>query len=263
MNIIRRNAVTVKGNLNGRTLLFAHGYGCNQEMWRFLTPYFEDQYKIVLFDHIGCGNSDSRMYNRFRYQSLSGYANDVIELCEYLEIKDAVLVCHSVSCMIGILATILKPAIFQKIILIGPSPYFINDGEYKGGFEASAIEGLILAMESNYTGWSDSITPVIMQNPQRPELTVELNTSFCSMDRSIAKDFGRLTFTADHRMDLIKVSIPTLVIQCSEDPITPDFVGWYVHQNIKGSNFIRLKATGHCPHLSEPAETANAIKLFL
>lgn len=263
MNIDRRNALTVKGKLDGPVLMMAHGYGCSQDMWRLLVPYFEQKYRIVLFDHIGSGNSDAKMYNKIRYDSLHGYALDMLEICTHLDLKDISLVCHSVSCMIGILAANMRPDLFSRLVLIAPSPCFINEGEYQGGFDVAAIDGLIEAMETNYTSWSGAITPVIMGNMERPELAGELNNSFCSMDREVARDFGRITFRSDHRKDLPLLKVKSLILQCSDDLIAPPYVGKYVHEHLEGSVLHNLKATGHCPHLSAPAETAAAITEYL
>lgn len=244
-------------------MLFAHGYGCDQNMWRFVYPSFEDGYKIVLFDHTGAGNSDESLYSYEKYSSLDGYAEDILEICEELELENVILVAHSVSSMIAVLAAAKEPGRFSKLILIGPSARYINDGDYNGGFSKEDIEELIEALESNYLGWAANMAPVIMGNGEKPELGEELTNSFCRTNPEIAKHFARVTFLSDNREDLVSVKVPTLIMQCSEDVIAPREVGEYVHQNIKGSSLRILNATGHCPNLSAPEETIAVIKDFL
>jgi sigma-B regulation protein RsbQ len=244
-------------------MIFAHGYGCDQNMWRFIAPAFRDEYQVVLFDHVGAGKSDVSAYSPTRYGSLKGYAADVLEICRELDLKDAVFVGHSVSAMIGVLAAIEEPARFSKLVLIGPSPCYINDGDYIGGFSRADIEGLLESLDSNYLGWSSSMAPVIMGNPDRPELGEELANSFCRTDPEIAKHFARVTFLSDNRTDLPKLKTPSLILQCSQDVIAPEAVGRYLHRNLAGSELRILKATGHCPHLSAPEETLAGMKAFL
>lgn len=262
MNALKRNNVKVLGK-GEKPMLFAHGYGCDQNMWRFITPAFYDDYKIVLFDHIGFGNSDVLSYSKERYTSLQGYAADVLEICQELELQDVIYVGHSVSAMIGVLAAIQEPERFSKLILICPSPSFINDGDYVGGFTREAIDGLLQSLESDYLGWANTIAPVIMGNEDRPELAQELAGSFCKSNREIATDFAHLTFLSDNRQDLPQVKSDTLILQCSEDAIAPVTVGEYVNKHIAGSKMVLLDATGHCPNLSAPATTIAAIKSFL
>lgn len=244
-------------------MVFAHGYGCDQNMWRFVYPYFEEEYKIVLFDYIGAGNSDISAYSKEKYNSLESYASDVLAICEHLKLKDVIFVGHSVSAMIGLLASIKKPSIFSKMILIGPSPCYINKENYVGGFDKESIDELLEALDSNYLGWSQNMAPVIMGNEDRPQLGKELSNSFCNTDPEIAKNFARVTFLSDNREDLKKVSHPCLVLQCSQDVIAPTEVGQYVADTVENSTLKILKATGHCPNLSAPEETAEAIKDFL
>ncbi|MFL5349345.1 MAG: alpha/beta fold hydrolase [Hyalangium sp.] len=244
-------------------MIFAHGYGCDQNMWRFITPAFEKDYRIVLFDHVGAGQSDISAYNRNKYSSLSGYANDVLEICRELSLTNAILVGHSVSAMIAVLAAIAEPERFEKLVLIGPSPCYVNEGDYVGGFNRGDIDGLLDSLESNYLGWSSTMAPVIMGNPERPELGQELTNSFCRTDPEIAKHFARVTFLSDNRADLPKLKTPSLLLQCSQDLIAPDIVGEYLHQHLAGSTLRKLEATGHCPHLSAPEETIAAMKAFL
>jgi len=245
-------------------MLFAHGYGCDQAMWRFITPAFQDTHRLVLFDHVGAGQSDLAAYSRTRYSTLRGYAEDVLEICRELDLKDTLFVGHSVSSMIGVLAAIAEPSRFAKLILIGPSPCYINnDGDYVGGFNRADIDGLLESLESNYLGWSSSMAPAIMGNPDRPELGTELTNSFCRTNPEIAKHFARVTFLSDNRADLPKVKTRSLILQCSDDLIAPEAVGRYLHQQLPDSELRVLKATGHCPHLSAPEETIEAIRAFL
>ncbi|RNI27935.1 alpha/beta hydrolase [Rufibacter immobilis] len=262
MEALKRNNVTVKGN-GSKTLLFAHGYGCDQNMWRFITPAFEDEYKIVLFDHVGFGAADTSSYSLERYATLQSYAVDILEICEELNLKDVVLVGHSVSAMIGVMAAILEPDTFSKLILIGPSPRYINDEDYTGGFTQEGIEGLLASLDSDYLNWSTTMAPVIMGNPDQPQLGQELAQSFCRSNEMVAKDFARITFLSDNRDDLRNLKTPTLIMQCSEDVIAPLSVGEYMHQNIPNSKLVVLKATGHCPNLSAPQETIAVMKEFL
>jgi sigma-B regulation protein RsbQ len=246
-----------------QAIIFAHGYGCDQNMWRFVSPAFLDSHKVILFDHVGAGRSDLSAYSRVRYGTLKGYANDVLELCCELGVTRSIFVGHSVSAMIGVLAAIDEPERFDKLVLVGPSPCYINDGDYVGGFSRGDIDGLLDSLDSNYLGWSSTMAPVIMGNPDRPELGQELANSFCRTDPQIARHFARVTFLSDNRADLPKVKTPSLVLQCSQDVIAPEAVGRYVHRNLSGSHFVLLKATGHCPNLSAPEETLAAMRLFL
>ena len=262
MNALQRNNVKVSGN-GQQPMLLAHGYGCDQNMWRFITPAFQNDYKIILFDHVGFGQSDDSEYSKERYNSLQAYADDILEICKELDLKDIVFVGHSVSAMIGVLAAIKQPELFSKLILIGPSPRYINEDNYTGGFSAETIDGLLSSLESDYLGWAHNIAPVIMGNPDRPELGEELAGSFCNSNLAVAQDFARLTFTSDNRADLAKVKTDTLILQCSEDVIAPEAVGEYVHQQVAGSKFVKMEAVGHCPNLSAPEETIAAMKDFL
>jgi sigma-B regulation protein RsbQ len=244
-------------------MLFAHGYGCDQNMWRFITPAFEDEYRIILFDHVGHGQSDATAFDPARYGSLQGYADDVLAICHELDLNGLIFVGHSVSAMIGVLAAIKEPERFERLVLIGPSARYINDDAYVGGFKREDIEGLLDFLDANQLGWSSTMAPVIMGNPDRPELGEELTNSFCRTNPDIAKHFARVTFLSDNRADLPKVKTKALILQCSQDVIAPDAVGRYVHRNIPGSEFVQLKATGHCPNLSAPEETIAAMRAFL
>jgi sigma-B regulation protein RsbQ len=259
MSVLQRNNVKVFGS-GTVPMVFAHGYGCDQNMWRFITPAFEKTHKIVLLDHVGFGNSDLSAFSPEKYDSLQSFARDLLEICDELGLKDVVLVGHSVSSMIGMLAGIERPDLFSRMVFIGPSPCYINDGEYVGGFSKEDVTGLLAVLDSNYLGWSQTMAPVIMGNPERPELAGELSSSFCRTDPRIAKNFAALTFLSDNRADLIKLETPTVVLQCSEDSIAPLSVGEYVHQHLPVSVFHLLKATGHCPHLSSPEETISAMR---
>jgi len=254
--------VNIRGN-GTRPMLFAHGYGCDQNMFRFIYPYFEKDYKIILFDYIGSGKSDLSEYSNEKYNSLDNYADDIITICNHLKLKDIIFVGHSVSAMIGVLAFNKSPQLFSKMIMIGPSPRYINDIDYNGGFEESSIMELLETLDSNYLGWSKSMAPVIMGNSDKPHLGEELSNSFCSTDPEIAKNFARVTFLSDNRQDIKKVTVPCLILQCKNDVIAPVEVGEYTSKSIKNSTLKILNATGHCPNLSAPEETAEAIEQFL
>jgi sigma-B regulation protein RsbQ len=244
-------------------MVFAHGFGCDQHMWRFVAPAFEDGFRTVLFDYVGAGASDLGAYDPDRYATLDGYARDVVEICEALDLRDAVFVGHSVSSMIGVLASLAAPARIGALVLIGPSPRYVDDDGYVGGFSAADIDELLASLDSNYLGWSSAMAPVIIANPDRPELGAELTASFCRTDPDIQKRFARATFLSDNRADLARVRVPTLVLQCSEDVIAPDTVGAFVAERIPGSRLVQLEATGHCPNLSAPDETIAAIRSFV
>jgi len=263
MDVVRRNNVKVTGRDDGPPMLFAHGFGCDQHMWRFVAPAFEDEHRVVLFDYVGAGESDAAAYDPERYGSLDGYAEDVLDVCRALELEDAIFVGHSVSSMVGALAAAREPRRIGKLVMVGPSPRYIDDEGYRGGFTRADIEELLASLDSNFLGWSSAMAPVIMGNPDRPELGAELTESFCRTDPDIAARFARVTFMSDNRADLPEVRVPTLVLQCSDDAIAPEAVGDYVHRAIPGSRFVRLDAMGHCPNLSAPAETIAAIRAFI
>lgn len=258
-----RNNVKLSGNGDRRSM-FAHGFGCDQAMWRHMVPRFEDQFRCILFDHVGSGRSDLSAWSDLRYATLDGYARDVVEIIEAVEGGGPVtFVGHSVSAMIGALAAISRPDLFDALVMIGPSPRYLNDGDYVGGFEPSDIEELLETLDSNYLGWSSAMAPAIMGNADRPELASELEASFCRNDPSIARHFARVTFTGDNRADLQRVRTPSLILQCSEDAIAPEQVGQYTHAHLPGSRLVQLAATGHCPNLSAPEETSAIIREFL
>jgi sigma-B regulation protein RsbQ len=261
-SIRQRNNVKVFGR-GTQPMIFAHGFGCDQNMWRFITPAFEDDYRIVLFDHVGAGQSDLRAYDRQKYATLEGYATDLLEICAAERLEQAVFVGHSVSSIIGILAANREPERFAHLILVGPSPRYVNEDAYVGGFGRADIDSLLEFLDSNHMGWSSTMAPVIMGNPDRPELAAELTASFCRTDPDIARHFARVTFLSDNRNDLPKVKTPSLVLQCSDDAIAPIAVGKYVHAQMPGSRLVILNATGHCPNLSAPGETIAAMKAYL
>jgi len=262
MSVLQRNNVRCLGS-GSRPMLFAHGFGCDQNMWRFITPAFEASHRIVLFDHVGSGKSDLRAYDRRKYSQLQGYAADVLEICRELALEDVVFVGHSVSAMIGILAAIAEPRRFSKLVLVGPSPCYIDDEGYRGGFARKDLEELLEFMDANFLGWAGAVAPKIMGNAERPDLADELTNSFCRTDPDIARHFARVTFMSDNRADLPKVQVPCLVLQCSQDIIAPTEVGEYVHRHLPGSRLVLMRATGHCPNLSAPEETIEAMRSFL
>ncbi|HTT05932.1 MAG TPA: alpha/beta hydrolase [Steroidobacteraceae bacterium] len=262
MDVLKRNNVKILGR-GPRTMMLAHGFGCDQNMWRLITPAFEEEFRIILFDYVGHGQSDATAFKASLYASLEGYATDILDICAVLAVRDAVFVGHSVSAMIGVLAAQKDPSRFESLILVGPSPRYINEGDYVGGFTREDIEGLLEFLDSNHLGWSSTMAPIIMGNADRPELSAELQNSFCRTAPEVAKHFARVTFLADNRNDLEKVSQPCLVLQCREDVIAPQAVGEYVHQHIRNSHYVLLNATGHCPHLSDPADTIAAMRAFV
>jgi sigma-B regulation protein RsbQ len=262
MAVLQRYNVKVTGS-GERAMVFAHGFGCDQNMWRLVSPAFEKDFRIILFDHVGAGGSDLSAYDPVRYSSLDGFADDVVELCRELGVQRGVFVGHSVSAMIGVLAAKKVPDLFDDLVLIGPSPRYIDDSDYVGGFSEAQIHELLDFLDSNHMGWSQAMAPVIMGNPERPELGEELTNSFCRTDPEIAKSFARTTFLSDNRNDLNGVTTRTLVLQCSDDVIAPQAVGEYVARKLPNSRLVLMRATGHCPNLSAPEETIAAIRAFV
>lgn len=248
-----------------RPMVFAHGFGCDQNMWRFVAPAFEDAFRVILFDHVGAGGSDLSAYDPERYATLQGYADDVIALGEELGVRDGVFVGHSVSAMIGLIAIKQAPHLFTELVMVGPSPRYINDepAGYVGGFDEAQIHELLEFLDSNHMGWSQAMAPVIMGNADRPQLGEELTNSFCRTDPDIAKRFARVTFLSDSRADLADFPTKTLILQCSDDVIAPQCVGEYVHRALPNSALVLMAATGHCPNLSAPDETIRAIQAFV
>ncbi|MDX3373140.1 alpha/beta hydrolase [Streptomyces sp. ME02-6991-2A] len=262
MDIRRRNNVTVTGRADGPVLLLAHGFGCDQNMWRLVVPTLAEYYQLVLFDYVGSGRATPSAWDERRYSSLDGYARDVLEVCEELDLRDVTFVGHSVSAMVGVLAAAKAPERFSRLVMVAPSPCYVDDDGYRGGFSAEDIDELLESLESNYLGWSAAMAPVIMGNDDRPELGQELTASFCATDPHMARVFARTTFLSDSRKDLRTVTLPTLVLECRQDVIAPREVGAYVRDAIPGSRLVTLEATGHCPQLSAPQATAAAIVDF-
>ncbi|HTJ38788.1 MAG TPA: alpha/beta hydrolase [Dactylosporangium sp.] len=263
MSVVERNNVRLLGPESAPAMVFSHGFGCDQNMWRFVAPRFAGDHRIVLFDHVGHGGSDLSAYDPRRYASLGGYAEDLLQILAELDLRDVVFVGHSVSAMIGMLAAIDEPGRFRRLVLVGPSPRYLDDDGYRGGFSRSEIDELLDSLDSNYLGWSSAIAPVVMGNAGPAELTEELTNSFCRTDPAIARQFAEVTFRSDNRADLPRVGVPALILQCSEDVIAPVEVGEYVRDNVPGSSLVVLRATGHCPNLSAPDETYEAIRAFL
>lgn len=261
-DILSRNHVTVTGR-GTQPMLFAHGFGCDQNMWRLVAPAFEDDYRVVRFDYVGAGKSDWGAYDPARYATLDGYARDVLDVVEALDLRDVVFVGHSVSAMVGVLAANRAPERFDRLVLIGPSPRYVDDPPYVGGFAKADIDGLLEMMDHNFIGWANFLGPAIMKNPDRPELGDELAQSFCSTDPVVARRFAEATFLADNRADLAAVRVPSLILQCSDDMVAPLEVGEYLHREISGSTLRVMRATGHCPHMSHPGETIELMKAYL
>ena len=262
MNVLKRNNVSIKGK-GSQTIMFAHGFGCDQNMWRYITPAFEENYKVVLFDHVGAGGSDFSAFIPEKYSQLEGYADDIIEIANIFDLQDIIFVGHSVSAVIGIIASQKSVKLFKSLILVAPSPSYINDGDYIGGFTEPEINELLESLDNNHLGWSMTMAPIVMGNFEKNELTEELTNSFCRTDPQILKHFARTTFFSDKRKLLSSVKIPSLILQCSNDLIAPQVVGEYMHQQMSGSQLVLMKATGHCPNLSAPGETIEAIMQFL
>ena len=263
MDVLERNNVRVIGAERGPVLLFAHGFGCDQNMWRLVTPAFERDHRIVLFDYVGHGGSQRGARDARRYAALDGYARDVLDICAALELRDVTLVGHSVSGMVAVLAAIREPRRFRRLVLVAPSPAYIDDGDYRGGFSRQDIEGLLEMLDSNYLGWASTMAPVIMANADRPELARELENSFCRTDPDVAKQFARVTFLSDHRADLPRTPVPVLILQVAQDAIAPVSVGDYMHARMPGSQLARIETVGHCPHLSAPEATIDAMRRFM
>lgn len=261
-DVLARHNVKIFGK-GTQPLLFSHGLGCDQNVWHLIVPAFQNDYKIILFDFIGSGQSDISSYNKEKYASLHGYADDVLAICEKLQLKEVILVGHSVSSVIGILAAIKNPTVFSRLIMIGPSPRYINEPGYIGGFEKDEIDELLALMRDNYRDWAAFFGPKAMANPERPELSENLIDSLCTADPAITYDFAKATFLSDNRNDLPILKTPSLILQTAEDIVAPLQVGEYMHKNIPGSTLCNMNATGHFPHLSAPQETIELIKNYL
>jgi len=261
-DILKRNNVKIFGQ-GSTVMVFAHGYGCDQHVWTDIAYSFEKDYKLITFDYVGAGQSDLSAYNKDRYSTLDGYAQDILEIYETLNLKDTILVGHSVSSMIGLLAAVQRPELFSKLIFLGPSPRYLNDGAYFGGFERADLEDLFAMMDNNYLGWSRALAPSIMGNQDRPQLGDRLTNSFCATDPEIAKQFARVTFLSDNRKDLERLTVPSLTLQCTNDIIAPVQVGQYMHEKMQNNTLVIMDATGHCPHMSAPEETIQVMKTYL
>jgi sigma-B regulation protein RsbQ len=262
VDVLKRNNVQVIGE-GTQVLVFAHGFGCDQNVWRHLIDVYKDRYKLVLFDFVGAGQSDLSQYNSQRYGTLNGYALDVVEILEALHLNNVIFVGHSVSCMVGVRAAINHPGHFSKLIFVCPSPCYINDGDYRGGMEREDLESLFTMMDNNYLGWSSSMGPLIMGNAERPELGEELSANFCATDPDIAREFAHVTFLSDSREDLHQLTVPSLTLQCADDILAPLDVGYYVEKHTADNTLVILDATGHCPHLSAPMQTIKAINCYV
>lgn len=263
IDVLVRNNVKVLGS-GSQTIVFAHGFGCDQDMWRYIVPAFSENYRVILFDYVGSGESQINYYDAVKYNNLEGYAQDVLEIMEALELRDTIFVGHSVSSMIGMLASIQNPKYFKQIVMLGPSPRYVNDlPSYYGGFDRNDIDELLEMMQMNFIGWASYLAPIVMNNPERKDLAEELEKSFCSRDPHIARQFAEVTFLSDCRIDLDQATIPTLILQCSEDSIAPVEVGDYLHAHLKNSRLQQMTAKGHYPHLSQPEETIRMIKDYL
>jgi sigma-B regulation protein RsbQ len=245
-------------------MVFAHGFGCDQTLWRFVAPAFEDDYRVVTFDYIGAGASDRSAYDPQRYDSLNGYAADILDICRALDLHDVILVAHSVSATVALLAAIEEPDRFSELVLVTPSPRYLDDlPDYRGGFSQADIDGLLQMMDVNAIGWAAFLAPIVMGNPDRPELASDLERTFCSIDPIMARQFAEVTFRADNRVDLPKVTTPSLILQCSRDAVAPMEVGEYMHRHLRDSELHVIDAIGHCPHVSHPQETIAAIRAYL
>lgn len=261
--VLSRNHVQVTGN-GSQSMVFAPGFGCDQHVWELVAEAFKEDYRIITFDYVGSGHSDIEAYDSLQYSTLEGYAQDVLDVCQALALDSAIFIGHSVGSMIGMLASIRRPNLFSHLIMVAPSPCYLNDPpHYNGGFEKKDILGLMEMMEKNYIGWAQMFAPTIMGNSERPELTQDLENRFCSTDPIIAREFAKATFLADNRSHLKEVRVPSLILQCSDDIIAPPEVGKFVHQEIPNSTLKVIKATGHCPHMSHPSETVQYIRNFL
>lgn len=264
MSTVRaRNNVRESGVASGRPIMFAHGFGCSQAVWREVASRFEQDFRVVLFDHVGSGQSDLSAYSRAKYDSLHGYADDVLEIIDDLDLHDVIFVGHSVSSMVGVLAANEAPDRFAALVLVGPSPRYVDDEDYRGGFSPADIEQLIDALDANYLGWSKAVAPLFMDNPDRPELAAKLADSFCRTEPSIARHFAHVTFLSDNRRDLPEVSVPTLIVRGIDDVVAPAEVSDYVHRAIPGSELVTIPVRGHVPNLAGPDELTAAIRSWL
>lgn len=261
-DVLQRNNVNISGK-GKQTMMFAHGFGCDQNMWKEVAREFENDYQVVLFDFVGAGKSDIKAYDSLKYNSLLGYAQDVIEICEALQVEDVIFVGHSVGSMIGLLASIKEPKRFSRMVLVGPSPCYLDDEPYKGGFTREDLLGILEMMDKNYIGWAHFFAPIVMENNEQPHLTNRLEESFCTTDPIVARQFAEVTFFSDHRKSLAKVSVPSLILHCKEDKIAPLDVAHYMCDNLYKTKLQVIDGAGHCPHLSHPKETTAFIQQYL
>lgn len=262
MSLEERHAITVRG-AGTQAMVFVHGYGCDQNMWRLMTPYFKATHKVVLYDQMGAGQSDLAAYDKAKYATLEGYADDLIAVCEWLDDGPVIVVAHSISGTIALLAAKRRPELFARLIMLGPSPCFINDGNYVGGFDRAEIDEMLDFLQLNHAAWSAQMAPIIMGNPDRPELAAELRASFCRTDPRVARQFARTTFLSDHRADLPAVATPTLILQCDDDVVAPLSVGNYMQAAMPNADLVILRSAGHCPHISSAPLVAETIIAYL
>ena len=264
-DVVARHHVTETGRPDGPVLLLAHGFGCDQEMWRRLLPHFTDDHRVVLYDHVGAGRSDLAAYDPARYSSLDGYAEDLLAVCAELDLEEVTVVAHSVAAMMAVTAAARDSRRFARLVLIAPSPCYVDDPStgYVGGFSRADVDELLASLDSNYFAWAAAMAPVVMGVPGSPELGDQLEQSFCRTDPDIAREFAKVTFLSDCRPLLSGVTVPTLLLQCAQDALAPLEVGDHLHREIAGSTLVRMEATGHCPHVSAPEETAAAIRSYL
>jgi sigma-B regulation protein RsbQ len=263
VDVYARNNIKIVGAPDGPLVVLAHGFGCDQQLWRLVVDRLQTDFRLLLFDHVGFGKSDTASWDAQKYSSLTGYVADVLDIVRELDLRNVVFVGHSVAAMIGALAVTAEPSRFAKLVMLTPSPRYIDDGDYRGGFSQSDIDELLESLELNYLGWSHAMAPVIMGTPDRPELQDELVETFCRNDPAHARVFARATFLSDNRDDLARIPVPTLVIECAQDAIASREVGAYVHEHIPDSRLVTLDATGHCPQVSDPDATASAISAFV
>jgi len=262
MSVQTRNNVKSSGS-GPLTMVFAHGFGCDQNMWRWIEPSFSSGYQTILFDLVGCGKSDISAYDVDKYSTLDGYASDVIDVIDHFANGPVVFIGHSVSAMIGAIAANRRPGLVSAHVMIGPSPSYINEGTYPGGFSRDDIDSLLTTLENNYLGWSSAMAPVIMGSPDQPELAIELTNSFCQTDPEIAKRFARVTFLSDNREDVAKLSAPVLILQSTDDFIAPVPVGEYLAEVVPVNRLEIINNSGHCLHLSQPQACIASIQRFI
>lgn len=264
---LRRHAVSLGGRADAQPMVFAHGFGCDQQMWRFVAPAFEASHRVVQFDHMGCGRSDLDAWDEARYASLAGYAADVVDIMEALDLRDTVLVGHSVSGVISLLAAERVPQRVAKIVMLGPSPRYLNDPpDYVGGFERADLEGLLALMARNNLGWASFLAPLVTgvaDDPAGGAFESEFKASFCAIDPYMARRFAEATFYCDNREDLARVPCPALIVQCTRDRIAPRHVGAWMQARMPGSTLVEIDAAGHAPHMTHPRQTIDVIRDFL